>query len=182
MISIPVLIILTIYVIATYNGLVRLRNGAKKSFATIDVMLKKRHDLVPNLIASVKQLMKHETSLFQSITELRTAAINSSGIQRADTEAQLGAALGQLTVSMENYPELKSDRSVMQLQASLNEVEEQIGASRTAYNAAVTRFNTKLESFPSSLIGKMFGFVAKDLFETSAAERGNVNVGELFNS
>lgn len=182
MITIPVLIILTLYVIATYNGLVRLRNGAKRSFATIDVMLKKRHDLIPNLIASVKQLMKHETALFQNITELRAAAISSSSMQRAEAEAQLGVALGQLMVSMESYPDLKSDRNVMQLQAALNEIEEQIGASRTAYNAAVTRFNTRLETFPSSMVGKLFGFTARELFEANATERSNVNVEQLFNS
>lgn len=181
MITIPVLIILTLYVMATYNGLVRLRNGAKRSFTTIDVMLKKRHDLIPNLIASVKQLMKHETALFQNITELRAAAISSSSMQRAEAEAQLGVALGQLMVSMESYPDLKSDRNVMQLQAALNEIEEQIGASRTAYNAAVTRFNTRLETFPSSMVGKLFGFTARELFEANTTERSNVNVEQLFN-
>lgn len=182
MITIPVLILFTLYTVSVYNSLVRLRNGAKKSFGTIDVMLKKRHDLIPNLVAAAKQYMNHEAELLSKITELRTAAMGSTTEDKMNTEAQLSSMLGQLNVAMENYPDLKADRNILQLQASLNEIEEQIGAARTAYNASVTRLNNKIESFPSSVVAKVFNFSTEKVFEATVTERTNVNVGELFNS
>ena len=180
LITIPVLLILTIYFIATYNGLVRLRNNARRSFGTIDVSLKKRHDLIPNLVAAAKQFMTHEKDLLSNITQIRAEAMSGSGSEKMAAEAQLSSMLGQLNVAMENYPDLKSDQNVLHLQATLNEVEEQIGASRNAYNSSVTRLNNKIESFPSSLVARIFGFRQQDVFEASEVERKNVNVGELF--
>lgn len=175
-------VILLIYLVSVYNGLVKARNATERSFATVDVMLKKRHDLIPNLIASVKKIMQHEVSLLERITALRTQALSASGKQQLGIESQLGAAMGQLTVAMENYPDIKSDRNMLQFQASLNDVEEQISASRNAYNGTVNRYNNKVDSFPASFIAQMFGFVRSDLFEATEAERGNVDVDQLLNS
>ena len=180
MITIP-LIILLIYFISTYNGLVRLRNNVKKAFSSIDVMLKKRHDLIPNLVASAKQYMTHEKELLTNITELRTQAMNGTGSEKIASEGQLSSMLGQLNVAMENYPDLKSDKNMLHLQATLNEVEEQIGASRTVYNNHVIRLNNKIETFPSSIVAGMFKFTQENVFEATEAEKSNVNVSELFN-
>lgn len=171
-----------LYSIGIYNSLVRLKNGANRSFSTIDVMLKKRYDLIPNLVQSVKQYMSHERDLLAKITELRSQTSQQEGAERMKTESQLSSMLGKLNVSIENYPDLKADRNVQQLQASLNEVEEQIAAARSSYNGSVVKLNNKVESFPSSIIARLFGFQKRASFEINIAERENVNVGQLFNN
>lgn len=174
------IVFLVIFIASNYNSLVRLRNNSKKAFSTIDVMLKKRHDLIPNLVASVKEYMVHERGLLEKITALRAQAISGASGDKMATEAQLTSMLGQLNVAMENYPTLKADHNISKLQASLNEIEEQIAASRSAYNAAVNRLNNKIETFPSNIIANSFGFQQGTLFEASAQERENVNVSDLF--
>ena len=146
-------------------------------------MLKKRHDLIPNLVAAVKQYMQHERELLTEITALREQAMSAN--KRKDqlaAEGQLDKALGKLSVSLENYPDLKADKNMMHLQASLNEVEEQISASRRSYNASVNTFNTAIQSFPTNILASLFGFKAFTLFEATTSERANVNVANLFNS
>lgn len=175
-------VILFFYFLSTYNGLVRKRNSVKRSFSTIDVMLKKRHDLIPNLVASVKQYLTHEKQLLTDITALRARAMQSSGSERMTSEAQLSGLLGNLSVVMENYPTLKADRNILQLQASLNDMEEQISASRSAYNGAVVNLNNTIETFPSNIIARMFNFRQAEVVQATVSERQNVNVDNLFNA
>lgn len=170
--------------ILIYNGLISKKNQVEYAFSSIDVNLKKRHDLIPNLIAAVKEFMKHEEKLLVGITELRAQAMNpniSEG-ERLDAEGKLSSSLGALNVAVENYPDLKSNTNFLQLQASLNEVEEQISASRRAYNAAVMDYNNGLEMFPSNIVAGMMRYKRKESFEIPEMERANIDVKGLFNS
>lgn len=176
------ILVFVIYSIGIYNSLVRHKNNVNRSYSTIDVMLKKRYDLIPNLVQSVKQYMTHEKELLSKITELRTHTAQQEGAERMKTESQLSSMLGKLNVSIENYPDLKADRNVQQLQAALNEVEEQVAAARSSYNGSVLRLNNKVESFPSSIIARLFGFQKRDSFEINITERENIDVGQLFNN
>lgn len=171
------LLVLIIYIVTVYNGMAQLLNATKKSFAMMDVVLKKRHDLVSNLIASVKNFMVHETSLFENIIELRAMAMTASGSEKIGAEAQLGAAVGMLNLSIENYPDFQSDKIMLQLQASLRDVEEEISALRIAYNASVNSYNNKIEAIPGNALARVLGFEAAALFEATETERRNVDVG-----
>jgi LemA protein len=166
-----------------YNGLVYLKNQVSKSFSSVDVLLKKRWDLIPNLVAVVKSHMQFEQQTLAEITRLRSQVM-SGGIsddQRLTLENQISRTMGNIVALIENYPELKSDRHVTQLLESLNETEEQISAARRFYNAAVTEYNNALEMFPSNLVANYLRYQQQELFVTPAEERKNVNVGELLN-
>jgi LemA protein len=166
-----------------YNGLVHLKNQVSQSFATVDVLLKKRWDLIPNLVAVVKSHMQFEQKTLAEITRLRSQVMAGgiSNDQRLTLENQITRTMGNVVALIENYPELKSDRHVTQLLESLNETEEQISAARRFYNSAVTEYNNALEMFPSNLVANYLRYQAKELFVTPAEERNNVNVGELLN-
>jgi LemA protein len=166
-----------------YNGLVHLKNQVSQSFATVDVLLKKRWDLIPNLVAVVKSHMQFEQKTLAEITRLRSQVMAGgiSNDQRLTLENQITRTMGNVVALIENYPELKSDRHVTQLLESLNETEEQISAARRFYNSAVTEYNNALEMFPSNLVASYLRYQAKELFVTPAEERNNVNVGELLN-
>lgn len=176
-----IVLVVLIWGISINNALISKRNSVENAFASIDVMLKKRHDLIPNLVSSVKSFAKHEKELLSNITALRSRAMepNRSSDEKIAVENQLTGMLGQLRVQMEAYPELKSDKNYLQLQASLNETEEQISAARRAFNASVNDYNNKVEMFPSSIIAGMKNFQRKNSFEAMEAERQNVNVGDL---
>lgn len=176
-ILLPILIFIVIY-----NGLISKKNNVEYAFSSIDVMLKKRRDLIPNLVDSVKQYMQHESSLLTQITELRNSVMKApeGSSEQFNLENKLSAALGQMKIAVENYPDLKANTNFLQLQAALNEVEEQISASRRAFNAAVYDFNNGVEMFPSNIVAGMMGYKRKDSFEIPEAERTNVNVGEMF--
>jgi LemA protein len=166
-----------------YNGLVYLKNQVSKSFSSVDVLLKKRWDLIPNLVAVVKSHMQFEQQTLAEITKLRSQVM-SGGIsddQRLTLENQISRTMGNIVALIENYPQLKSDRHVTQLLESLNETEEQISAARRFYNAAVTEYNNALEMFPSNLVANYLRYQQQELFVTPAEERKNVNVGELLN-
>ncbi|PDW03320.1 LemA family protein [Candidatus Viridilinea mediisalina] len=177
-----VVVVVLVFVIGIYNGLVGRRNRVDQAFASIDVMLKKRYDLVPNLIATVERYMVHERELLTEVTELRTRALAGDlpPEQRVAAENGFNAAMGRLMVSVENYPDLKSNTNFLQLQRSLNEVEEQISAARRAYNAATTDYNNAIQMFPGSLFAGPMGFTRRELFEASMAERQNVDVRSMF--
>ena len=164
------------------NHLVRLKNQVANASSSIQVMLKKRHDLIPNLISAVQAFMGHERELIQKVTELRTTALKPDlpVSEKMRAEGELSRALSGILVAVENYPQLKSDGTVLRLQASLNETEEQISAARRFYNAAVTEFNTALEVFPSSLLASRLGYRAHPLFEATEAERAVPAVDRLF--
>ncbi|MDM7461401.1 MAG: LemA family protein [bacterium] len=165
-----------------YNSLIAKKNQVEYAYSGVDVQLKKRHDLIPNLVASVKQYMEHERGLLERITELRSRAMNPDlpEGERMQVEAALSGALRNLMVAVENYPQLRANENFMHLQASLNEVEEQIAAARRTYNAAVTDYNNAIEMFPTNLIASTMGLKRRAVFEAEEAERATPNVAQLF--
>jgi len=165
-----------------YNSLVYKRNLVDNAFALIDTQLKKRCDLIPNLVASVKTYMKHESSTLTAITELRSRAIQPgiSDAERVDLNNQITNAMRSIMVQVEQYPDLKATDSFQQLNRSLNEVEEQLSAARRSYNAAVTDYNTAIQSFPSNVLASAFHFGKRELFQIAESERAVPKVGELF--
>ena len=172
-----------IFGIKIYNGLIYQKNQVSKSFSSVDVLLKKRWDLIPNLVSVVKKYMQFEQQTLAEITRLRSQVMsgNISDDRRLTLENQISRSMGNVLALIENYPELKSDGHVNQLIASLNEIEEQISAARRFYNTAVTDYNNALEMFPSNIVASFMRYQQKELFVTPAEERKNVNVGELLN-
>lgn len=174
--------VVVVVVFGLYNSLIRRKNAADNAFASVDALLKKRYDLIPNLVATVKQYMTHEAGVLTDITNLRARAL-AGGVPADETvklNQQLGQALRGIMVAVENYPQLRASENFQQLQQSLNEVEEQISAARRAFNAAVTDLNNAVEMFPTNLMAGMMGLRRRDLFEIPDAERANPKVGELF--
>jgi len=178
-----ILIVLAIILILMYNTLVSKKNQVENIFASVDTQLKKRYDLIPNLVASVSKYMEHEKSILEDITKLRAAANkpNISDKEKINLDAKMSKALGSIMIAVENYPELKANENVMHLQRSLNEVEEQIAAARRAYNQSVTDYNNALEMLPTNFMASAMGYRKKDVFVITEDERKNVNVGKLFN-
>jgi LemA protein len=164
-------------VIAVYNGLVQLRVRADNAWSDIDVQLKRRHDLIPNLVETVKGYAAHEKSTFEDVAKFRSMAMQATGpADRAAAEGQLTMALKSLFAVAEQYPQLQASGQFQSLQNSLNEVENTLQESRRYYNAVVRDLNTKIASFPSNIIAGMFGFQSRQFFEIAAAERENVQV------
>ncbi|MDD3877690.1 MAG: LemA family protein [Bacteroidales bacterium] len=176
--------VLVLWLALSYNGLVGKRNEADKAFASIDTMAKKRYDLIPNLVATVQQYMQHERQTLTDITEMRARATsgNLSDEEKIELDSKISKAVSGIMVAVENYPDLKASNNFMQLQGSLNEVEEQLSAARRFYNAAVTDYNNAVQMVPSNIIASMFNFKLKKLFEISEKERQNVDVKSLFKS
>lgn len=157
-----------IWGVATYNGFVRLRNLVQEAWRQIDVELHRRHDLIPNLVETVKGYAAHERAVFDEVTAARAAAAapGSSPAQQAAQENQLTAALGRLFAVAEAYPQLRAADNFLALQAELTNTEDRIAAGRRFYNANVRQLNTKVESFPSNVIAGWFGFTRAEYFET----------------
>lgn len=174
--------LIALFAIVGYNRLVSLRNAVDKAFASIDAMAKKRYDLIPNLVATVSKYMEHERSTLTEITEMRARAVsgNISDDEKVMLDNRISKAMGGIMVAVENYPDLKANQNFLHLQASLNEVEEQLSAARRAYNAAVTDYNNAVQMFPSNVFAMIFNFKTRPLFEISARERENVDVKTLF--
>jgi len=164
---VPVVIVVIIFwLIAIYNSLVRLRNTRQNAFADIDVQLKQRHDLIPQLVETVKGYATHEKELLLKITQARTAAMGATTIdEKIKTETQLSAALQGLKISVEAYPDLKANQNFLQLQEELSDIENKLAAARRYFNAATTEYNTGIETFPSNLIANSFGFQRETLFD-----------------
>jgi LemA protein len=157
--------------ISLYNKLVRLRNTVRSAWSDIDVQLKKRYDLVPNLVETVKGYAAHEQSLFTKVTEARAQSIRATGpAETAQAENMLRDSLKSLFAVAEAYPELKANQNFLQLQAQLKEIEDTIEAARRYYNAVVRDFNTAIEQFPSNLIASQFRFEKNDFFELESRE------------
>jgi len=177
-----IIIVLAIILILMYNSLVAKKNQVENIFASVDTQLKKRYDLIPNLVASVSKYMEHEKSILEDITKLRSEANkpNISDKEKINLDAKISKALGSIMIAVENYPDLKANENVMHLQRSLNEVESQIAAARRAYNQAVTDYNNALEMIPTNIMANAMGYRPKDVFVISENERQNVNVSELF--
>jgi len=180
--SMIVLLVVGIVLILMYNSLVSKKNQVENIFASVDTQLKKRYDLIPNLVASVSKYMEHEKSLFTEVTKLRAEANkpNISDEHKIALDAKMTSALGSIMIAVENYPDLKASENVMHLQRSLNEVEEQISASRRAYNQAVTDYNNAIEMLPTNFMASAMNYKRKEVFEITEGERQNVNVKELF--
>ncbi len=167
--------------IALYNGLIRRRNAVDQAFSTIDVQLTQRYDLIPKLVETVKQYMTHERSLLEEIVRLRTKAVQSTSQgDKITADNELSNAMGRLNVVMENYPQLRASDTFVQLQRSLNEVEEQLAAARRSYNAAVTDYNNAVQTFPSSLIAGSTGFGLRQMFIADVQKRADVDIKGLF--
>lgn len=181
-IIIAAIIIVVVFPLMLYNSLIRKRNQVENVFASLDALLKKRYDLIPNLVATVQNYMQHEKETLTKITELRSKAIsgNITPNESIELNNQISNILKSIQVQVENYPDLKASANFLQLQGALNEVEEQISAGRRAYNAVTTDYNTSIEVFPSNLLASMMNFKRRPLFEISEAERQNVDVKSLF--
>ena len=181
LVLIVLLVLVVIWLIAQYNGLVSSRNRYRNGFAQIDVQLKRRHDLIPNLVETAKGFMKHERETLEAVITARNAAASArSGASPEDAktitamgtaEGGLGGSLGRLFALSESYPDLKSNENMLQLQEELTSTENKVGFSRQAYNDSVTSYNTKRESFPTSFIANMFNFGPAVLFEVSEPEQ-----------
>jgi LemA protein len=179
-----VLGVITLALVLMYNTLISRKNQVENIFGSVDAILKKRFDLIPNLISSVQQYMTHEKELLEKITQWRSQAMkpNISDEQKIDLDNKMSGALGSIMVAVENYPDLKANENIMHLQRTLTEVEAQISAARRAYNQAVTDYNNAIEMFPTNIMANIMHFTRKAVFETAEAERKNVNVKDLFNS
>jgi LemA protein len=164
-----------------YNALVSRKNAVEQAFGGIDAQLKKRYDLIPNIVAAVQGYARHEEGVLAQLTALRSKAVSGglSSDERVGLENQISKALRGVMVSVENYPQLRASENFMQLQRSLNEVEEQLSAARRAFNAAVTDYNNACEMLPTNLMAGMMGYSRKAVFEAGEAERRNVDVGAL---
>jgi len=178
-IPLVVLVVLVAWAILVYNGLVTLKNRVDEAWSDIDVQLKRRYDLIPNLLETVKGYAKHEEKVFTQVTEARNMAMSANGDPKklASSENVLSGALKSLFAVAENYPELKANQNFMSLQEELADTEDKIQAARRFYNGNVRDFNIKIELFPNNLLAGVFGFKKRDLFELSdAKERENVQV------
>ncbi len=173
-----IVIVLSLWVAGTFNGLVTLKNRAKEAWADIDVQLKRRYDLIPNLVETVKGYATHEKELFEKVTQARANAMSAQGAQgRAEAENMLSNTLKSLFAVSESYPDLKASVNFLELQKELTDTEDKIQAARRFYNTNVRDLNIKIESFPANLIAESFGFMVMELFQTAnEMERQPVSV------
>tara|TARA_B100000212_G_scaffold14864_1_gene10324 strand:+ start:616 stop:1197 length:582 start_codon:yes stop_codon:yes gene_type:complete len=177
----PVVIFICIY-ISSFNYLIKLRNDVSAAYSNIDVQLKKRYDLIPNLVSTVREYMKYEEKTLNQLISLRTKAISQltqSG-ERLALDKEISQTLGSLILSVENYPELKANNNFLQLQETLNEVELNISASRRSFNSYTRNYNTIIESFPYFLVAKNLNLQKVKYFETLIEEKKVPNIDELF--
>jgi len=176
-IVIGVVVLLVLYVVVTYNGLVRLRNRIQNAWAQIDVQLKRRYDLIPNLVETVKGYATHEKGTFEAVTQARANAISAQGpAAQAQAENMISGALKSLFAVSEAYPDLKANQNFLSLQEELSGTEGRISYARQFYNDSVLRLNTKIQSFPSNILAGMFGFKEHEYFEADDTSRGPVSV------
>ena len=180
---IGVIVLIALILIFVYNSLIKLRNRVEEAWSDIDVQLKRRHDLIPNLVETVKGYAKHEKETFENVTQARSQAMQAreSGgdtQQQAQAENMLTDTLKSLFAVSENYPDLKASQNFQELQRELSDTENKIQAARRFYNDNVMRYRTKIQSFPTNILAKIFNFSAKEYFELEEeAEKENVNVG-----
>jgi LemA protein len=173
LIIIAVIIVLALILVGIYNGMVRARNRVDEGWSGIDVQLKRRHDLIPNLVETVKGYAAHEKGVFEAVTQARAAAMGAQGpAQSAQAEGMLSGALGRLFAVAEAYPELRASENFQQLQAELTNTEDQIAGARRIYNGNVQDYNTRIQTFPGAVFAGMFGFTKREFFELdSEADR-----------
>lgn len=177
LIPIAVAAVLVLYFIGTYNGLVVLKTRIQEAFSGIDVQLKRRADLIPNLVETVKGYAKHEKSVFENVTKARSALMSAQSIEeKAKANNELSATLKSLFAVAEAYPDLKANTNFQDLQRQLEDTEDKVAYSRQFYNSNVLDFNTKIQIFPSSIIAGIFGFKAEQFFAATEEERKKVDV------
>ncbi len=165
-IVLAVLFIIILWVVGIYNGLVRLRNQVKNAWSQIDVQLKRRHDLIPNLVETAKGYMKHERQTLENITNARSKAMGAESVgDKAKAEGELSGAMSKFFLVVENYPDLKANQNFLALQEELTSTENKIAFSRQAYNDQVLYYNNKIQMFPSSIIAGMFNFKESEFFQ-----------------
>ena len=172
LIVIIVAIVVVLFLISMYNNLVKLRNNRENAFANIDVQLKQRYDLIPQLVSTVKGYATHERELLERVTAARTAAMSATGINdKIQAENALSSALAGLKVSVEAYHDLKANQNFLQLQAELSDIENKLAATRRFFNSATKELNNAVQTFPANLIAGMFGFHKEPMFEIPSEER-----------
>ncbi len=177
MIFFILLALLFIWFVVLYNQFIRLKNQTDEAWSGIDVQLKRRYDLIPNLVETVKGYAKHEKETFDKVTQARSQAINASTVkEQANAENMLAGTLKSLFALAEAYPELKANQNFLNLQSQLSEIEDQIQMSRRFYNGNVRDYNILCETFPSVFIANLFSFTKKEFFEINEAEKANVKV------
>ncbi len=176
-IIIAILILIVIYALSLYNTFIRLSNRIKEAFSTMDVYLKKRWDLIPNLVETVKGYAKHEKDTLKEVVELRNTSYEKmSDEEKIKTNEQLSNNITKIMALAEDYPELKASDNFKDLNKQLTKVEDEIANSRKYYNGVVRIYNNKVEMFPSNIFAKIFGYNSKTMFEASADERENVKI------
>ena len=173
-----IVVVVVLWLVVAYNGLVRTRTRAQEAWADIDVQLKRRYDLIPNLVESVKGYAAHEKNVFEDVTKARSQAMQATGTAKAAAENQLSNTLKSLFAVAENYPQLKANENFLNLQNELTDTEDKIQAARRFYNGMVRDLNTKIQTFPTNMFANAFGFKAMDFFgnDLSDAEKAPVKV------
>ena len=174
---IVILVVLAVFVMSTYNGLVQLRNKVRDQFSQIDVQLKRRADLIPNLVETVKGYAKHESDTLESVIQARNSYANAkTDDEKIKASKDLTAGISKIFALAEAYPELKANENFLNLQSQLKDVEDKISYSRQFYNDSVLKYNNKIEMFPSNIIASIFNFSKEGFFEATEADRENVKV------
>lgn len=177
-----VIAVIALFGVGMYNVLVGKKNTVRNVFGSVDTLLKKRYDLIPNLVGCVQSYMKHEREVLTQVTKLRAEALagNLTAEEKIDLDQKVSEAIRGIMVAVENYPNLKANEQFMQLQRTLTEVEEQISAARRAYNSAVTDYNNAVEMFPTKIAAQLMNYRTKRVFTIGSTEKQNVDVHGLF--
>lgn len=171
-IGIGIVAIIIIWIVVIYNGLVRLKNNRENAFADIDVQLKQRHDLVPQLLGAVKGYMEHERGTLESVTQARQKAVNAGTVnEKIAAEKELTSALSGLNIQVEAYPDLKASNNFMQLQEELSDIENKLAAVRRFFNSATKELNISVQKFPNVIFAGMFGFKTEPMFDLGSSDR-----------
>ena len=183
-IAIAILVVVLLVPVLIYNSLIGKKNQVLNVFGTIDALLKKRYDLIPNLIATVKGYMQHERTLLAEVTEMRAKAISdrTSDDEKVELDNKVTKILSRIMLAVENYPDLKAGENFMHLQRTLTELEEQISAARRAYNAVVTDYNNAVEMFPTNIVASIVNYKRRKFFEIREKERESVDAGKSFSA
>ena len=169
--TIAVIAVILLYFIAVYNGLIARRNQVREAWATVDTQLKRRYDLIPNLIETVRGAAAHEKETLAELTRARTMAMKADGIDSANAQNKISQTLKSLFAVAENYPDLKANQNFLELQQELSDTENKIQATRQFYNTVVMGLNTQIEQFPSNIVANMFGITPEKMFEIEESEK-----------
>ncbi len=176
-ITIAIVVVILLFVLSTYNGFVTLNNKVEEAFATMDVYLKKRWDLIPNIVETVKGYAKHEKDTLKEVINLRNGAYDKmSNEEKVEANQKISQGISKIMALVESYPDLKANENFKDLSNELSKIEEDIANSRKYYNATVRQFNTKAQMFPTNIVANMFNFKSKKMFEATENERENVKV------